>query len=409
MPRVLQIIHVTDLHVGSEGVGAEARLRRDRSRAGLLISQHLQRNNLLRWQEGMQTHFHYAPQAFEAFLEDARASEPEWFEETPTWIVDTGDLTTFGDEASIREGKQFLKQWADMAGAAATREIYGNHDAWPECQPFMRPLSYERDLNEQRSKLTGNTEWQPQRWLEPLRARIPIEGPEAYIELYALDSVGWDGLRNGRAVGSIDPREITTLQERIEERRTEGYTRDYRILATHHPVVYPYEAAEVRACGGLVDQMRLANAGEVARRLSARERTSTADPYVHLIMSGHIHVRYPGGPFDNWGRRMRQKGLDGQLQLVGSSLMLNRHAEGSRPSQAGMPDLIERVVEGFDPVSLDPHTCQADILRFSVKTIEARRPGERHVLILERVPVVAVDGTEYAPRPARAQTFTIEL
>src|SRR5690242_15654574 len=126
--RVLQIIHVTDLHVGVDGIDSEARHLREANRAARLFARYLQRTDAFGFVEGTQTHFHRAPQAFEAFIEDLRADDPEWFEK-PTWIVDTGDLTTYGDEPSIAAGKAFLRSWSAQARNCYRAELFGNHDA----------------------------------------------------------------------------------------------------------------------------------------------------------------------------------------------------------------------------------------------------------------------------------------
>jgi hypothetical protein len=412
MKRVLQIIHVTDLHVGSEGASAEARHARERNRLSLYLTEIARQHNVFGWNEGTQTHFPYAPATFKACLEDLRASEPEWFEKTPTWLVDTGDLTTFGDLDSIREGKQYIKEWAEVAGAHSTRELYGNHDAWPACQPLTRLPAYSQDLLEQRGKLTEFDAWQPQRWLSsPLRARIPIEGIEAEVQLYALDTIGWEGWRNGRAVGSIDPRDITELQDLVEERRTGGHTRDVRILATHHPISFPYESSEIKICGMPLHKMCLANPDQVTRRLRSARPASAQDPYVHLMMSGHIHARYPGGPFDGAARKMQQKGLNSsQLQLVGSSLMLNHHRQPPSSARATAQESASRSVAGFDPVVLDHGACQADLLRFTLDKTNTANSSERCTLLLERTPIVSsTAATEYRLVPAKRQHYMIEF
>lgn len=401
MTKVLQIIHVSDLHVGME-VSDETRHLREKNSGALMLTRFLSNQDAFGWSEGTQVHYPTAPDAFDAFIEDLRAADGEWFE-VPTWLLDTGDLTTFGDDKSIQGGKGFLSQWAGSAGNAQTRTLYGNHDAWPECQPFTRLGSYFDDLCQQYGKLTAHPDWRWQQWLwAPLQAPIPSRGIPSNIVLYGLDTVGWSGARNGRAVGEVDQRVISALQEAIEGSQAKGRTRDLRILATHHPISFPYQGGDVQVLGlAWPDKMRLANAPLVARRLGGQP-----DPFVHLMIAGHAHARYPGGPLNVSANAIAQLSLGGrQLQLVGSSLMLNRSVR----SGAGPMASISVNVEGFDPAVLDPHMCQADILRFSIDAGHAADEKTPSTLLLERIPVVSILGDEYRLVPSQAQAITIEF
>src|ERR1700722_4478181 len=111
--NVLQIIHVTDLHVGAYGATPTAEQARGLRRGARALSRHLRDRDWFDWNEGMQTHFWEAPDRFTDYLRTAREAEPEWFKDTPTWILDTGDLTTLGDAPSIDLGKRYLREWVD--------------------------------------------------------------------------------------------------------------------------------------------------------------------------------------------------------------------------------------------------------------------------------------------------------
>src|SRR4051794_36293014 len=114
---VLQIVHVSDLHVGVGVALHEARQRRNREYLALKHTQLLKRMNAFGWNEGTQTHLHNAPGQFDDFLMQTFGRDPAsgirgpW-SGIPTWLVDTGDLTTWGDAGSTAEGKAMLAKWA---------------------------------------------------------------------------------------------------------------------------------------------------------------------------------------------------------------------------------------------------------------------------------------------------------
>src|SRR5947199_4302832 len=115
---ILQIIHITDLHVKHITANPAKKLYAKRRRFGARLVQNLiEQHNLFGWQEGTQGHYPYAPGAFRKFLETWKKNDPKWFGEpgdkdsAQTWLLDTGDLTAFGDEDSIKKGKAYLGTW----------------------------------------------------------------------------------------------------------------------------------------------------------------------------------------------------------------------------------------------------------------------------------------------------------
>ena len=406
--KLLQIIHISDLHVGADGVSAETALARKTSRIALWLTRLMTRRDAFNWNEGTQTHFPAAPEMFKAFLENQRSIDTEWFSnDIPTWLVDTGDLTTYGDSNSIKAGKQYLEQWARAAGATHTRSLYGNHDAWPSCMPLVAAGTYKADLAKQKERLNAFPEWQPASWCsQPLSTNIA--GGAGRIDLYALDSVGWAGYRNGRAIGHITPEQVHALQARIEQGDVPSVP-CLRIVATHHPIAFPYESREVRPLiAPFPDAMHLENSVEVAQSLRNPARQPLRDPYIHVILSGHTHARYPGGKFSLGVTEVHQKNLDRyQLQLVAGSLMLNRSVKEVAASTATSAELLQmkRSCDGFAPAVLDFHPCQADLLRFSMKS--APEPGEPWQLKLERIPIVCAMGTEYILLQGEAQQIDL--
>lgn len=138
---VLQIIHISDLHV-SEGLSDKVMLVRQGRVLRLKIRQALERHNWVEWHEGTLAHDETAEHRFEEALEDLRDSDDKWFDGTgtsapQTWLLDTGDLSTYGDEPSIRAGWIKLKRWRVALGDCPMRVLYGNQDAWPGTLPIL--------------------------------------------------------------------------------------------------------------------------------------------------------------------------------------------------------------------------------------------------------------------------------
>jgi 3',5'-cyclic AMP phosphodiesterase CpdA len=388
MTKVLQIIHIADLHVWTESshIRKTAAQSRKRTRLKQSLAQSLPgRQGQVRL-ETDDVYIQHGPGEFSSFLQELRGIEPEWFDSTPTWILDTGDLTAFGDEDSIRAGKKMLKEWADLIGAQVL-SLYGNQDAH-----VISPSEYFSDLAAQHARLAQHEGWKSDQWIaRPLRAPIPIKGNIAHLELYGLDTVAWEGIYNSAAIGKIDPADIAALERFIKECRARGGTRDYRILATHHPISFPYAAVQPVGCND-DRSMRLDDAIQVAKSLG---------PYIDLIVSGHVHRRYPGGAINSGTGdfSIDQEGLaSGTLQLTGGPLMLN----------ADLPGESESRVAGFSPVVLDNGNSQADILRFSMEPHPSAPLGAADTLMLHRLPIAGSAGMDYIVDASREQIIPVK-
>src|SRR5947209_17664369 len=163
---VLQIIHVTDLHVKHITANLAQKLYAKKRRIGARIIQNLiESHHLFGWQEGTQGHYPRAPEAFRLFLKDLKNNDQRWFSEpgdkdsAQTWLLDTGDLTAFGDEDSIEKGKAYLETWLKELGGVRYRALFGNHDAWPEAHPMAAILGgFQKDVESQRSKIYDKPE-----------------------------------------------------------------------------------------------------------------------------------------------------------------------------------------------------------------------------------------------------------
>jgi hypothetical protein len=335
---VLQIIHVSDLHV-QLGRGERADLANEGKWLRLKLREYLERHNKFGWHEGTRGHNAAALEDFEIFLADHKTKDSRWYSKSPngakTWLIDTGDATTSGDADSLKGARSMLANWKHMLEPCELRSIYGNHDAWPGRHPAIADEYEKRIANQKRmleeQKILGvQGFWKSGDWLEPLVASDPSGA--AVIECYALNSVllGWrDSLF---AVGEVSQEDLAALKLRIDERHAK-HGKTYRILLTHHPISFPYRPAE-RRVALFWEQMVLRN-GDAVRDalLNAHGAPATPMPCVHLALSGHTHVAWPGGPLPDNVKDVRQPGLGKTLlQLVNGSLMLGRSRGEKEPA-----------------------------------------------------------------------------
>src|SRR5688500_19003630 len=91
----LQIVHVSDLHVVAPGFAGWPALR---ALARSLATASPGLADALR--EDAAPHDPWCPVEFRAFLEAVTLGDP-LFRRLPTWLVDSGDLTSFGDDPSL--------------------------------------------------------------------------------------------------------------------------------------------------------------------------------------------------------------------------------------------------------------------------------------------------------------------
>ncbi|MBQ0942278.1 metallophosphoesterase [Ideonella sp. 4Y16] len=379
---VLQLVHVTDLHV-KHITANPAHALTGRGRWLARKAQRLvEKWDVANWNEGTQGHFPSAPESFRRFLVEWRRRDPLW-RDAPIWLVDTGDRTAFGDAASLQEGARYLSLWQQALGNCPLRSLYGNHDAWPGTLPLLLP----DQIDAQRRWISATDGWSPVDWLRtPLS--VPLPGGQNAIELFALDSVCRHSLGNTRAIGELDPGAVEALVARMRISSRSGVG-GLRILAMHHPLAFPWERHEVRQAGVLAT-MRLKN----DERMTAVLRNDSNDPpdfgpLMHLVLSGHTHLSHPASGLSGDVTSIHQGGLaPTQLQLVGGSLMLNKSRRAARGSQDS--DTVEdRSLADFVPATVNAVRCQAQILQFMACAAEPE-----HLLML-RTPVLSVDGSRY--------------
>ena len=355
---VLQIVHVTDLHVKETSANPIAVLSQG-TRLRARFAQRLQRHGWFGWEEGTQGHLARAPKAFETFLQSWRVGHPEW-QDVPVWLVDTGDRTAFGDWPSIEAGGRMLKTWSDALGGCPVRSLYGNHDMWPQTLPLLN----RGDVRAQWDRIRSVEGWDVPSWITaPLSTAIP--GHNGTIDLYALDTIACGSVlgvaKNTLAVGQILGQDLLHFRMLLEGYAKRGGA-GLRILALHHPLAFPWLDKEVSTYGGL-PTMKLQKDHKVGASLrNDLGIPNCIGPWAHLMLSGHTHMSHPGPGLDGDVASLAQTPLGAyQAQLVGSSLMLNRD---SRSRKGGPPTVDERDVKGFAPSNIYAHPCQAHILRF---------------------------------------------
>jgi 3',5'-cyclic AMP phosphodiesterase CpdA len=361
---VLQIIHVSDLHFCSVR-SDKAALTRDERWVGLLFQRLIERKNAFGWHEGTLEHDATAVRAFEDFLLDLQANDPVWFgraDAPPTWLIDSGDATTFGDEASMVQAHRCLERWQKLLGAAAVRSIYGNHDAWPGAHPAMYSgPGYTEKIEYQRNQINQFPSWQEHHWQSPLCVDTPSG---LRVEAYATDTVLFGLWNNVRALGRVPEQKLDALRALVSARH-EPSRRALRVLVTHHPVAYPYASTDMRQFL-LVKQMVLENADLVTQCLS-NDRAALSDaglvPLIHLFLSGHTHLAMPGQALPRNVKEVSQGQLGGrQMQLVGGPLLLVRDRKRVRDGLGLQPVLKDR--KDFSQPWVFEANQQFQILRF---------------------------------------------
>lgn len=385
MKPELQIIHVSDWHFRDPAFTETARLgflmdllrQSDRFETWLRAALKLKKprgwlqQKLVGWEDGLGAHNDNAIECFRTFIRQATVEDDDW-RSGKTWLVDTGDLTTFGDDESLRVGHDLLRQFAAEAGDVEIYNIHGNHDAWPCTQPF---LSNDAAIDTHKRKLRA--EHFPYK-APALPLRHVMRSGDA-ICLYRLNSVLHDRKTNALALGEIQhdrywesaPRPQSGKQ--LDDLRNDASlhldaSKDrhvFRIALSHHPVFDPPHL-------GYGGTMTLLNSRQVQRAM----HPSAADPRLgklcHLLLSGHTHQLYPGvGELQAYHDTLEAGGGVDPLQLVIGSLMKNytygQHEGGNGDKAAARHEAFNR---------LYPH--QVQLLRFYSNpaqpgTLELRR------------------------------------
>ena len=179
-------------------------------------------------------------------------------------------------------------------------------------------------------------------------------------------------------------KELRTRLDKYARQRKRGL----RILATHHPIAFPWESNEIEV--GPIQQMKLLDADKKAKHLrNDLNHPPGLTPWFHLLISGHTHLNYPVSLPQDVTQITQGPLSDYQLQVVGGALMLNAKRR-TAPNQS-------RTVKGYSYNAVDQSPCQASILRFY-----ATGP---HQIMMHRFRIASVDGGQhYAPTEV-SETF----
>lgn len=336
---VLQIIHVSDLHVLAAKHPAAPTIRRVQQ---ILKRFGRQGQELLeKLKDGTAPSDPISPFVFPDFVKKITSADPIWAK-YPTWLVDSGDHTTFGDDVSLAQARQhlisFISAMSPRTPNVSLVNLPGNHDAWPEDLPLFAGHKVQAQV----AKLAG----------APLgyalgRAQMALRAPLAAgqeIQLYTLDTVNTDSVENTLARGNVERPQRVDLATLMQSNQGTTGARHLRIVVTHHPVHFPPPRPWCT--------MVIANEQEVGLDL----RTG-AFP-VQLVLSGHTHDLFPKhGALPSSVRKCAHDPLGAnQCQLVIGTLM--------------QMDLFKKRGD-------NPYQCQ--VLRFY------QDPDTPHVVLLERL------------------------
>lgn len=244
--------------------------------------------------DGVAPHDPGAVGRFKRFLENSTINDPDWCD-VPAWLVDTGDVTTFGDAMSLSRGLTHLSDFAAAAAIPPDRvlKLHGNHDAWPDGFPLWAPPGAIETW-----RTTLRTLWYDTQWpAAPLSVRFGVDG--GAVHLFGLNSVVHDRGPNAFALGEIkedrwwqrgkrrpdDGVQLAQLAALVDSLSKPG-DRHVRIVVTHHPVFYPRPRP-------LPISMVMENDATVAGCLDGPSPGGVR-PLAHLVLSGHTHELHPG-------------------------------------------------------------------------------------------------------------------
>lgn len=321
---LLQIIHYTDMHLASDGyIKTRWQLK--------LVYPRLSHE----WQQGWAGPRRAVLNDFIRLIEDLKKGapldnsegDPAWADR-PTWLVDTGDGTTFGDAASLDEWQDWTKKFEQAAEPnARLMRVYGNHDAWPTTFPLFAGTQYA--MNQQRDMLRlhyFNTTWPQPPWTVTVPGAV-TGGAQSQIELYAVNTVDHGLFMNTAALGvaardrhwTLHPTfpldtPADDLANQALAQPGGAAARHLRIAAMHYPVTDDATPGHIWPTKVLWNRQRF------ARDL---QRHPSVTPLVaHLLLAGHTHMAFPGvGQLPRSASAATHTPLvAGQCQVVSASL-----------------------------------------------------------------------------------------
>ncbi|MCA9520106.1 MAG: metallophosphoesterase [Myxococcales bacterium] len=372
----LQILHISDRHNGAPAFRPPIAFYQF-----ALALHRLSPDYAARLLTAVVPHDPFAIDALAAFVREWCADDPSW-EGRPLWLVDTGDLTSFGDDASVElAGAQLETLRRALAPNEPERvevlALYGNHDAWPGDQPLnlrSEAIDSHRSrlreaIDSRNARSGGATEGATSRispvaaangasdreHRSPWRLRCEPDDPKLPgVDLYGLNTVLHDRWRSFLAVGELggdrlpgsgEPDDgLDQLSRLAAQIAADDERPRLRIVATHHPLHFPPPRPTV--------MMHLANDEEVGRRLTTLGRRG-----VQLALAGHVHQFYP---------RL------GELPAASRDAHFPPLPVGSVPLLVGSLSQTSLAPTGFNH--------QAQLLRFFAKPGEARLRCRRQLI-----------------------------
>lgn len=330
----LHIVHVSDMHCKSAGATIDVATER-RIRDLIALLRRTGRKTWAdrveeRWESGLAGHDPLAHDHMCRFLRYF-ATHPA-YRGVETWLLDTGDLSALGDSPSLSTALGWLADYENILRAHRTLILHGNHDAWPGQFPLTATtMAIDQHQVALRSRM--QVAW-PQTGIA-----VPIPHSQSKLRLNAINSTTGERIPNTLARGVVDvdpPWKSSTPTYQLDELGTrtaqalhpDGVTRDFRIVAVHHPVHYPPPRPSM--------QMSLKNDRDVADAFAAFTSLGRG-PLAHLVLSGHTHDTYPPlGALPPLSGGVRHAPLhSGQMQLIAGSLsQLPRYASWSHQAAA---------------------------------------------------------------------------
>lgn len=210
-----------------------------------------------------------------------------------TYLVCTGDLTTWGDDAALAS----VRKWLDHLHRDTNLPLlmsYGNHDVWPGTPGTIPLVESQARLDARRTAMRG-VHFPQRRWLHGC-AKFARAGK--VIGICSLNTVVHCRLRNTAASGHVgndfywDRHKQSSLSQ-VEELRQWLNDCDVAIVLSHHPVYDPSLNAPtvLNFLGFTISAKALLNADDVAQAMC--QVPSTSPNGVRLVLSGHTHAIYP--------------------------------------------------------------------------------------------------------------------
>ena len=379
---ILQIVHYSDIHI-----------RTDTAIKSLNRLNKLAPRLLRKWRQGLCGADPFALSEFEQFLSGSVRREAAWAS-VPLWLVDTGDGTTFGDDASVQSWWDWSRRFCYAAGNNTSYFcVYGNHDAWPSTHPLLNRSAMDLHRNDLRSRWFQGTWPTP-----PLSSHIPGSSG-GQVLLFGANSVDHGLVASIRANGWVAPdRHWETPQPmpgpsaaddvaRKSQSTTAAPsgTNDLRILAMHCPV------ADAPLGAGRQVFKVLANRVQFAKDLQSNRHVTA--PIAHMLLGGHTHGPFPGlGELPPAQHGITHATLPaGQIQWVTASLSQAILQGTPRPTTTNYSELM---------LSYYPH--QATVIRLLCD------PTKPEQIVVERAIAGRTEGLPFeylAIGPSTAETW----